>query len=345
MSGNDRSAAAAVLRGAATVAEPFFRAITGMRNKAFDLGLRVTAKAHCPVISVGNLTTGGTGKTPMVAHLVKLLQRYGRTPAVVLRGYKQTNEAPSDEATLLAEALPGVTIVVNGDRVAAARMIARNHRDADVIVLDDGFQHRRIARGLDLVLIDATNPFGYDHVLPRGMMREGPSGLKRADAVIVTRSTLEYDPQAAARLNEQIARYHGKPPVAHFAHRWARVVDTHDTTIDPAGRPVVAFCGIGNPGAFFDEAGKQAGVRATAAFADHHRYTADDLARLASLARENEAEALLTTAKDWVKLRPLLESATEVPAVWRAELELACLAGDAALESMVQEALSEACRT
>ncbi len=345
MSGDDRSAGAALLRGAAAAAEPFYRVATALRNRAFDFGLRVTAKAHCPVISVGNLTTGGTGKTPMVVHLVELLQRHGRAPAVVLRGYKQTDERPSDEATLLREALPGVAVVVNGDRVAAARQVARRHAEVDVIVLDDGFQHRRIARDLDVVLIDATNPFGYGRVLPRGMMREGPGGLRRADAVVVTRSPLGRDPQAAAELNERVARYHGKPPVAHFAHRWANVVDANDAPVESVGRPAVAFCGVGNPRPFFDEAVQHAEVKQTIAFADHHHYTHDDLAQLAAVARENDAVALLTTGKDWVKLRPLLESADDVPAVWRAELELACLDGGAALETLVLEALKQACRT
>ncbi len=340
MSGADRSLRASLMRGVTAVAEPVYCGAAGLRNKLFDWGLRGAAKAHCPVISVGNITTGGTGKTPMAVYLVERLRAMGRTPAVVMRGYKQSADRPSDEAVLLRETLGDVPVVTDPDRVAAARRIATDHPAVDVIVLDDGFQHRRIARDLDIVLVDAANPFGYDRVLPRGLLRESLGGLRRADAVIVTRSPLLGDPARAGQLDTRIGQLHGKAPIAHFTHQWARVIDESDEPVELSRTSVLTFCGIGNPRAFFGEAAERCEVTDTVAFADHHAYTEDDVRSLMSRMRDNGAEALLTTEKDWVKLRGLLESMPERPMIRRVVLSLACLRGEADLQELLRKAIA-----
>ena len=139
-----------------------------------------------PVISIGNITVGGTGKTPLVIDLVKRLEKMGFSPAVVSRGYKSVRGEPNDEELLIRQSCPSAICVSNPDRVVAAN-IAHRQFGADIIVLDDGFQHRRLARTIDVLLIDATCPFGYNHLLPRGLLREPLTELKRATLFVLTR--------------------------------------------------------------------------------------------------------------------------------------------------------------
>lgn len=325
-----------LLRCVACAAEPFYAGALGLRNILFDQGLRKTHRAHVPVISVGNLTAGGTGKTPTVAAIVRRLIDHAFMPAVVMRGYRAESTGGSDEQRELEQMLPGVPIIANPDRVAAAASIARDHPDVNVIVLDDGFQHRRIARDLDLVLIDATDPFGADHVLPAGLMRERPGNLRRADAVVVTRSD-SVDKAALADIDARIARYHGSSPIAHAIHGWIRIVDATDTPIDRPGAHVHTLSGIGNPAAFIDQAGKTFRVVGSTVRPDHTAYTEDDLLHVVHEARDNGADALLTTPKDWVKLHPLVEStATDMP-VWRPVVELGFVDGEGMLTKLLIE--------
>lgn len=326
-----------LLRCVACAAEPFYAGVLGVRNILFDQGLRKVHRAHVPVISIGNLTAGGTGKTPTVAAIVRRLVDHAFVPAVVMRGYRAESTGGSDEQQELSGLLPGVPIIANPDRVAAAAGIARDHPNVNVIVLDDGFQHRRIARDLDLVLIDATDPFGGGHVLPAGLMRERSSNLRRADAVIVTRSD-GVDTAALAEIDARIARYHGSPPIAHAIHGWTRIVDANDSPVDRPGAHVHTLCGIGNPAAFIAQAGKTFRVVDSTVRPDHATYTEDDVLHVAHEARDNGADAVLTTPKDWVKLRPLVEStAIDVP-VWRPVVELGFVDGEGELSRRIIEA-------
>jgi tetraacyldisaccharide 4'-kinase len=157
------------------------------RNRLFDWGWKRTHQADVPVVSVGNITTGGTGKTPLVAFLANWFQDQGQKPAILSRGYRAVDGGPNDEKLVLDLLCPGIMHLQNPDRVASARH-AVTAQQVQVLVLDDGFQHRRLARDLDLVLIDATCPWGYGAVLPRGLLREPRSGMKRADLAIITRA-------------------------------------------------------------------------------------------------------------------------------------------------------------
>jgi len=339
MAGEDRSLGGRLFRGAAAIVEPFYAAAAARRNRAFDAGKRPIAHAHCPVVSIGNITAGGTGKTPMVRLIVEQLKSLGRTPAVLIRGYKSTADG-SDEAALLSSQLGDVPVIVNPDRTAGAARVMSDLPEVDVLVLDDGFQHRRLARDLDIVLIDATNPWGFGHVLPRGLLREPLAGLVRADAVIVTRcdQVTEGD---LSQLNRQIETLHRRPPLAHAAHRWAAIVDRTDQPVEPnESVRVIALCGIGNPVAFFRQVEDRFDMVEAWALADHHDYTAADVATLRRKFTEHDAAAVVTTEKDWVKLQRVVESADFDRPIWRPQLELDLTGGADALRQRLTETLA-----
>ncbi len=189
VSGRRRGVGATLARGALRLAETPYSLAMRWRNRQYDNGTREIERVGAPVVSVGNLTLGGTGKTPMVEWLCRWFRARGVRVTIVSRGYKAGDGATNDEALELEQKLPDVPHVQNPDRVAAARM-AIEEFEAQAIVLDDAFQHRRIARDLDIVLLDALAPFGFEHVFPRGMLREPLSGLARAHAVILTRADM-----------------------------------------------------------------------------------------------------------------------------------------------------------
>ncbi|MHB1157681.1 MAG: tetraacyldisaccharide 4'-kinase [Phycisphaerales bacterium] len=333
MSGEDRSPRAALFRSAAGAAEPVYDLAVRCRNAMFDRGIRKSHRVHVPVVSVGNITTGGTGKTPMVMEVVSMLRQLGAAPGVLTRGYKADGGCFSDEAELMKWKLPDVPVVVNADRVAGAKRIEQELPGVNVIVLDDGFQHRRIARDIDIVLIDATCPFGYDHLLPRGMLREPPEGLSRATAVIVTKCDAGDE-----KPDERIARYHGKWPLGHVSHRWVTVVDERDEEVraDASAR-VIAFAGIGRPDAFFDEARKRFDVVETIALADHAVYDDATVNRLREAGRRHDGAAMLTTEKDWVKLKQRIQSSPLGIPIRRAVLGLEWHDGSEALNALLRQ--------
>ena len=289
-----------------------YRAAVALRNRRYD---RPGQAVHpgIPVISVGNLTVGGTGKTPLTAWIAERLLEEGRRPAIVSRGYGGTSgrgpcivsrgtgplvsaEVAGDEPVLLARRLPGVLVVVGSDRVGGAS--AARAAGADVLVLDDGFQHRRLARDLDLVLLDARDPFGGNRLLPSGPLREPIQSLRRAGAVVLTRCRAG---ESFAFLQRVIRRHAGDVPVLHAGHRTAGLWDAAGTSRATPAR-AVAFCGIGGPDDFFaDLAALGIEVAATRAFPDHHRYRETDLAAIAALAAAQGAVPV-TTEKDLARL-------------------------------------------
>jgi tetraacyldisaccharide 4'-kinase len=281
--------------------------VTISRNLLYDWGLRSVHPGAVPVISVGNLTLGGTGKTPLVAWVARELVAAGRRPAVVSRGYAAGPGEQSDEAAELAILLPAAPHVANRDRVAGVAAAA--DRGADVAILDDGFQHRRLRRQLDIVAIDASDPFGCGHLFPRGLLRERLSGLARADAVVLTRAAAV--PAARrAELRAAVSRARGNKPAAIWIEAEHRPVAIRSAggSVEPLeslrGQRVAAFSGIGNPAAFrrtLEEAG--ATVVDFRAFADHHAYSAGDLEALAARAGSEAADRVVTTLKDLVKIR------------------------------------------
>ena len=278
--------------------------IMAWRRWNYRKGVYKAAKVDVPVICVGNITTGGTGKTPMVAWVVEQLAAAGATPAIVMRGYK-ARDGKSDEAEMLG-CLCDCQVVVNANRVAGARtaIVA----GADMVVLDDGYQHRRLKRDLDIVLIDATNPFGFGHVLPRGLLRERPAALKDAQAVVITRSD-QVSPEQLAELRGTLKEYAPGASMHAAAHRPVGVLDEQGARLDAAelaGKRVVAFCGLGNPGGFFKTL-RQVGACAAAevAYDDHAVYDGTTVEQIDELAGQTKADVLVTTQKDAVKLAGL----------------------------------------
>ncbi len=301
-----------------------YSAVTRARLALYRRGALTIHRINSPVISVGNITTGGTGKTPLVEWVARVAAREGRRPCVLTRGYGREDAGKrvlvsdgeqaladaregGDEPRLLAESLQGVAAVVSdADRVAAARW-AEEHLKSDLFILDDGFQHLRLARDLDLVTVDATNPWGGGRLLPAGRLREPLKGLKRADLIILTRTELAEDTDS---LREQAARLSGGRPVilSRTRTRAIRPLDeamTRSNALD-VSQPIAAFCAIGNPAAFFAHLRREGFVlNHTRAFPDHHVYKQSDFDALAAEAKRLGAGALVTTEKDAVKLRSL----------------------------------------
>ncbi len=275
-----------------------------LRNLAYDRVPALTCQAGIPVISIGNITVGGTGKTPMVLEIVSRLQALGRRPAILTRGYKGTADQPADEVLELREALPGVPVVVNRDRVVAAAEAQRSH-GADCAVLDDGFQHRRLARDLDIVLIDALDPWGRDAVLPAGRLREPLGGLRRADALVITRAN-QVDGARVDEIVAQLRRIVLGTPIWRAGVEAAAVVDVAGQSQPAAtlnGRRVFLVCGLGNPATFRQLVESLGGIIVgQLVFHDHHRYEVPDVERINAEALQAGAEHVVTTRKDWVKL-------------------------------------------
>ena len=303
-----------------------YGAVARARLRLYRSGFLKSEGVGAPVVSVGNLTAGGTGKTPLVEWAARALAREGLRACVLTRGYGRADESRrvvasdgervlaeveecGDEPRLLAERLLGAAAVVcDRDRVAAARW-ARAELGAEVFVLDDGFQHLRIARDLDVVTLDATAPWGGGQMLPRGRLREPPSGLARADCVVITRAELAADLEG---LRAEVGRVSGgRAEVFTSRVRTEGLTPLSgaggaDARVKLEGVRVGAFCAVGNPEAFFEHLRRDGlEVCYARAFRDHHAYTRPDAEAVSRGAAARGAALLLTTAKDAVKLRGL----------------------------------------
>ncbi len=304
ISGKDTSLTASLTRGMMSILTPGYALANGVRQKLFDAGLKPSHALGRPTLSVGNLTTGGTGKTPMVAFLVQSLLAMGHRPTILLRGYKSTDTHGSDEAAVYVKQFgEQVPVIANPSRVEGAQQALKKFPQTTCFVLDDGFQHRQAKRDLDIVLIDATNPFGYGHLLPRGLMREPKSALKRADAIIVTRSD-QVPPQAIVELDQTITRITGNAPIAHASHQWVSLLDTQDNEHSLEllnGKPCLAAIAIGNPDAFSNTLQSHAtNINDIIIQPDHHAWTSEEITALVERAKADNA-VLITTEKDYVK--------------------------------------------
>jgi len=278
-------------------------------NAQHDAGRRVHTPA-IPVISVGNLSVGGVGKTPVVQHLARLLQRHGHRPAIVLRGYKARRGEPSDEQAEHIAAAPGVQVVANPDRVEAVKELAASDDRPSCVILDDGFQHRRLGRTLDLVLINAQRSPWRDRLLPAGWLREPVSSLRRADEVIITHA----DRVTTDELDELIGRIHnerGADPISCVAHQWSGVNvrigaggnAAHESTDWLTGRRVVVMCAIGEPTQFLsmvERAGAE--IAGKLILSDHARFDSRRVEQLVNMLDSASDGAVLCTGKDWAKL-------------------------------------------
>jgi tetraacyldisaccharide 4'-kinase len=289
-----------------------------MRNALYDAGYLKARRLPCPVVSIGNLTVGGTGKTPVTSYLAGMLSDSGYRVAVLSRGYRRRSgkrpllvadghalladvDESGDEPYLIARLNPAVAVAVGADRVRASRLVCAVS-SPEVILLDDAFQHRPVHRDINLLLVDGRDPWGNGRLIPLGPLRESPSGVSRADALIVTRSHGEC-PDA---LQAVLARHNRHAALLHLRIQPDGYVRADGEEVGPAalkGFSVFAFSGIARPQRFEEDL-RSLGVHLVGArhFPDHHRYRRRDLASIAREARERGAEALVTTEKDLTRV-------------------------------------------
>lgn len=341
-SGRRRGAAAALLRFSLQAASLPYGCAVRVRNRRYDRGgAAAVHRPDVPVVSVGNLTVGGTGKTPMVEWIARHVRRHGVRAAILSRGYKAEQGGVNDEALELELALPDVPHLQNPDRAAAAAT-AVEELATQLLLLDDGFQHRRLARDLDIVLLDASEPFGYGHLLPRGLLREPIAGLRRAGAVVLSRADM-MPPQERRAIERRVAELAPAAVWCEVEHRATALVDSAGGRYPVEsleGRSGAACCGIGNPAGFrhtLDGLGFE--VHGWREFPDHHNYAREDVDALAELVRTSGAEILVCTRKDLVKLR--------VPAIGGAPLralavELHFARGEEALVELLRPLVERA---
>jgi tetraacyldisaccharide 4'-kinase len=243
-----------------------------------------------------------------------------------MRGYKAGEGQNGDEQQMLETLLnrPGVEPVViraQPDRYQAAQAVLKDRPDVSVFVMDDGFQHRRLARDFDLVLIDATEPFGYDRVLPRGLLREPIGGIARADAVLITRASS----RDVGETNARIRMKNDRAPIHRCDHVQIGFIAGDGTAYggsDLLGRRYFAFAGIGNPEGFAEQLRQSGGAEVGRRwFADHWAYTRADVEQVQAKAQSLGAEVILTTEKDWVKAEPLVRQSDHLP-IWRVQVAI-----------------------
>lgn len=324
---------------------------------AFDLGLLKTYRLPCPVISVGNVTVGGTGKTTTVRWLTRRLAGWGVRPAVLSYGYRaggtrrdpnsvtvvadregvrEPVEVSGDEPQLLARSLPGVPLLIGKKRVLSGRR-AWDEFQPDACILDDAFQYWRLQRDLDIVLISGTNPFGYDHLLPRGMLRESLRALRRADAAIVTHAAW-VEPGRREALRQRLLKLNPKLVLAEARHVPVALRDHASGVTLPletlAQGEWLAASSLGQPESFertLEELGA-GGVR-PARFADHHPYTESDVQGLCERAGREKLTGVVTTEKDAVKIPSPWFGGTRCLVL---EIDLQFLSGQDDIESLLR---------
>lgn len=313
ISGRRSDFLAAIIRFGLSTLTPIYRLAVAIRNRRFDRAARnpssnLIRAIKVPVISIGNLTTGGTGKTPMVITICEILRREDWKVAIVSRGYGSQSKAKlNDEALELQDRLPDIPHLQSPDRFEAAQR-AVDEFGSQIIVLDDGFQHRRLHRDLDIVLIDCTNPFGYDRLLPRGLLREPLSSLGRCHAIVLTRCEL-VSAEQRHQLLQEVSRWNDKAILAATQispEGWLRSDGSRYSLEHLGSQAVFVICGIGNPSSFLstvERMGLQ--VAGHQFFADHHDYSRQDMSRVTQAAESAGAKAIVCTHKDLVKVRSM----------------------------------------
>jgi len=351
ISGQTRGFGASCLRFFLGAAAKPYAAIIALRNLAYSKGWLKVHTAGAAVISVGNITVGGTGKTPLVIWLCKFLQQKEIQCAVLTRGYKthtkkqatsdERRATRTDEPAILTESCPQAKVIINPDRVAGAGEAVSKFK-ANALIMDDGFQHRRLARDLDIVTIDAMRPLGYGKMLPAGLLREPVAALKRADAVVITRCDQAGEGKLA-ELEKKLRLLNPDMTIARSIHRpvCAKSIDGSQISIDELkDKRILAFCGIGNPDAFFNTVnGLGCDIVSSKIYDDHHQYTDDCLAGIYEQAGHLKADLILTTQKDWAKITQLAPVKKDIPLAYLA-IELKFISGEDKITRLIEDALA-----
>ncbi len=342
----DRSVVVIVLRVLLWPLAAVYGGVAALRNVFYETGLKRIEEADVPVISVGNITVGGTGKTPFVVLLCERLMEQDVQPVVLSRGYgADSSSGVDDENDMLKSLLPEVPLVVNPDRAEGARTAVREH-DADVLVMDDGFQHRRLARDCDIVLVDALDPFGNGFAVPLGSLREPISGLSRADVIVLTHVD-QVPEERLQSIRMRVKQYTDSVPIATAQHTPVSFYEVgsqagEEATVEDMGGEMDlwgAFCGIGNPEAFLRTLENlELRIKFFRAFPDHHAYTDGDLEQLGDRTREEGGRRLLTTEKDAAKIQRLTDQDREVP-IWALRVRMTIATGKSDLWAGVDDCL------
>ena len=355
VSGESGRPGAVLLRFILGIAALVYQVIIGLRNLLYSKGWLKVHCANAAVISVGNITTGGTGKTPLVIRLCKQVisdskfQISNSQCAILTRGYKAAKDLRGEsrdygnEPAVLAESCPGVQVVVNPDRIAgAAEAISRF--GAKVLIMDDGFQHRRLVRELDIVTIDSTVPFGYGKLLPAGLLREPVNSLRRADAAVITRCD-QVDEAELTKLEGKLRLINPEMVIARSIHApvCAKSINDREISLEELkGKKIFAFCGIGNPDAFLNTVeALGAELVGSKVFDDHYHYTGNCAADIHEQAKCLNAELILTTQKDWFSfpLSVMPNASEEVNFAYLA-IELQFVSGEDKITQLIKDRLA-----
>ena len=307
-SGQRNDLVARSLRALLTPASWIYGAVVKKRNRDFQSGRKPIGRVNVPVICIGNLTTGGTGKTPVVCHFAAWLRRRDTRVSIISRGYRSDETGTNDEAKELADRLPDVPHVQNPERFDAAR-IAVDELTAEVILMDDGFQHRRFHRDLDFVVIDSTRPFGFGKLLPRGLLREPISELHRADAVILTRCDCVSN-QKIEEIKARIQKHsRSGTPILRSCHKPKHLL-SYPNDLQPieaiTGKRVACLSAIGNPTAF-EQTVRDTGADVADHFqlGDHAEFNREVVRQIDQWLNrmDTEPDAIVCTHKDLVKIQ------------------------------------------
>jgi tetraacyldisaccharide 4'-kinase len=375
ISGQRKGPGAVVFRFFLGIAAIGYSIVIRFRNFLYNKGYFKKHQVNAVVISIGNITVGGTGKTPLVIWMCKQIQNFKSqitdyNCAVLTRGYKsQTQQQTSriDEVAILTESCPEAEVIVNPDRVAGA-IEAIDKFGAQVLILDDGFQHRRLARNLDILAIDATQPFGYERIFPAGLLREPVASLKRADAVIITRCDLIAGNELK-RIEDKLVSVNPDIIIARSIHAPTDVIYLEPLVIpaeagiqksnekidsclrrnDSAellkGQKIFAFCGIGNPEAFLGTI-RNVGAQLVGSkvYNDHYHYTGDCINDIYKQGENLKADLILTTKKDWTKIisdfrSQISDYELSLPFAYL-EIEIKFLSGEDKLTHLIEKTLA-----
>ncbi len=344
ISGKQKGTGSTLLNFLLTGASIVYSLIVRLRNFFYDKHIFKTHQTQIPVISIGNITLGGTGKTPLVVWLCKELSK-NHNCAILTRGYKAANKYCSkhntDEPEMLSKSCPHAKVIVNPNRViGAAEAIGKFA--AKIIIMDDGFQHRRLSRDLDIVTIDATRPFGYDKIFPAGLLREPISSLKRADAIVITRCDTTNESELN-KLEEKLQTINPKMIISRSIHAPVHAITINNKEISLQqlkDKRIFAFCGIGNPEAFLYTIKKLGcDIAGSRIYNDHHNYTNDDLSDIYRQAKHLNAEIILTTQKDWTKISVLNTTKNGLIFAYIA-IEIKLLTGEDKLRNLIHDTLA-----
>ena len=338
-----------------------YAATVKLRSWLYDYGLFKSKRLPCRVISVGNIVSGGTGKTPAVIWIAKALREAGCRPAILLRGYHRQEKTPAthvvsdgreilasvetsgDEAIMIARELPSVPVLIGKDRYEAGSHALRELKP-DILILDDGFQHRKLERDLDIVTVDATQPFGTKKMLPGGTLREPVSAFRRADLIMLTRVDVV---ESADRIRKDIVALAGDTPIVESRHEPTRLYRLGEGgEIDFGvlkGKSLLAVCGIGNPRAFAETLRRyKAESVKLLPFPDHYHYSRADVAKIQTEAKRAGADYIITTRKDELRLIPFCTdegdtTSRDFPTILVLAIELSVTAGECLLTRRLQE--------